>query len=156
MKSYRIQLDGETFDIEILGDPCQDQVDVKIDGKTVSVKILSLDDGSESTDSRPSARPSVHPADSLPNKDAGRPSPSPETRQSPIGDRVLRSPLPGTITEITVRPGQLVHMGDELLVIEAMKMNNKIRSSRAGIIEQVMVNVGEQVSHGATLLSWVD
>lgn len=49
-----------------------------------------------------------------------------------------------------------MNAGDDLLVIEAMKMNNRIRSPRSGTVGEVLVQVGQQVGHGAPLLAWSD
>jgi len=60
------------------------------------------------------------------------------------------------VVEITVEPGQGVSPGDQLLVIEAMKMNNQIRSPRSGTVGELLVSVGQQIGHGEPLLTWKD
>ncbi len=64
----------------------------------------------------------------------------------------LTAPLPGTIVEIFVKPGEQVEVGKIVLVIEAMKMKNSIRSTRAGKITEVLVNTGQTVAHKQTLV----
>jgi glutaconyl-CoA/methylmalonyl-CoA decarboxylase subunit gamma len=64
----------------------------------------------------------------------------------------LTAPLPGTVIELFVRTGDYVETGQVMLVIEAMKMKNSIRSTRAGKITEVLVNAGETVSHKQTLV----
>ena len=56
------------------------------------------------------------------------------------------------IKSITVRPGQQVAPNDELLIIEAMKMDNVIRAIRGGTITTIHVTEGRQVAYGETLL----
>jgi propionyl-CoA carboxylase alpha chain len=56
------------------------------------------------------------------------------------------------IKSIAVRPGQQVAAGDELLVIEAMKMDNIIRATREGTVGTLYVVEGRQVAHGEPLL----
>ncbi len=58
------------------------------------------------------------------------------------------------VKSIAVRPGQQVAAGDELLVIEAMKMDNVIRATRGGIVGVIHVTEGRQVAHGEPLLDW--
>ncbi len=65
---------------------------------------------------------------------------------------VVTAPLPGVIKAIAVRPGQQVAADDELLVIEAMKMDNVIRASRGGTIGAIHVTTGRQVAYGEPLL----
>jgi biotin carboxyl carrier protein len=152
MKRYRIQLAGKTYEVEILSDPCQENVTVRIDGKTLSVNVWSLDNGDEPSKSLPVSRPDTAKL----TAGADIPALAVVANHSPSSENTVRSPLPGTITEIAVRPGQTVNTGEVLLVIEAMKMSNKIRANRDGSIGRVMVDVGEQVSHGAPLLFWAE
>jgi glutaconyl-CoA decarboxylase len=72
---------------------------------------------------------------------------------SPIaGSNTLTAPLPGTVIEIFVKAGEQIESGQVVLVIEAMKMKNSIRSTRAGNIAEVMVNAGETVAHKQALV----
>jgi len=64
----------------------------------------------------------------------------------------LTAPLPGTVIELFVRTGDYVETGQVMLVIEAMKMKNSIRSTRAGKITEVLVNAGETVANKQTLV----
>lgn len=62
------------------------------------------------------------------------------------------SPLPGTILQITVKPGDQVQKGDKLLIMEAMKMENNIQADRDGVIKTIKVAVGDNVLQGEVLL----
>ena len=64
------------------------------------------------------------------------------------------SPLPGTIIEIFVRPGDMVEAGTTLLIIEAMKMKNNIRSMHTGKVAQVLVSAGQMVAHKQVLVEF--
>ncbi|RPJ18013.1 MAG: acetyl-CoA carboxylase biotin carboxyl carrier protein subunit [Chloroflexi bacterium] len=68
------------------------------------------------------------------------------------GTRELTAPLPGTIIEIFVKPGEQIEMGQVILIIEAMKMKNSIRSTRAGKILEVLVSAGQTVAHKQPLV----
>ena len=63
------------------------------------------------------------------------------------------SPLPGTITSINVKVGDTVAVGDTVVVLEAMKMQNNIEAENAGTVTSVMVNVGDSVMEGAVLVT---
>lgn len=65
----------------------------------------------------------------------------------------VTSPLPGTITSIKVKVGDTVAVGDTVVVLEAMKMQNSIEAENAGTITSVMVNVGDSVMEGAVLVT---
>lgn len=64
----------------------------------------------------------------------------------------LQAPLAGTILSVLVVPGAKVDRDDELLVIEAMKMENMIYAPCAGAIKTVMVKAGDKVEAGDLLL----
>lgn len=57
----------------------------------------------------------------------------------------VRAPLSGNILDVMVEPGAKVEIDDELLVIEAMKMENLIYSPAAGMVKDVRVNKGDKV-----------
>lgn len=68
--------------------------------------------------------------------------------------RVVRAPIPGVITSVAVQKDDVVSVGQQLCVLEAMKMNNSIRSSRAGKIGTVNVSVGQHVKHNDILVEY--
>ncbi|MBR1485312.1 MAG: biotin/lipoyl-binding protein [Prevotella sp.] len=65
----------------------------------------------------------------------------------------MKAPLPGTITEIKVAVGQQVNVGDTVIVLEAMKMQNNIEAEYAGQVTSILVNKGDTVMEGAVLLT---
>jgi len=63
----------------------------------------------------------------------------------------VTAPLPGKVLSIAVKSGQAISRGDELCVIEAMKMANSIKAQREGTIREILVTVGDSVPFGAPL-----
>jgi acetyl/propionyl-CoA carboxylase alpha subunit/acetyl-CoA carboxylase carboxyltransferase component len=70
----------------------------------------------------------------------------------PGGDAAVHAPLAGTVVSVSVGPGDLVAPGDELLVIEAMKMEHEVRAQAAGLVREVPAAVGVTVPAGAVLV----
>jgi len=70
----------------------------------------------------------------------------------PPGHTAVRAPLAGTVVSVAVTPGQPVAPGDELLVIEAMKMEHEVRAQAAGRVREVPVAAGVTVPAGAVLV----
>ncbi len=62
--------------------------------------------------------------------------------------------IPGTIIKLSVKPKSKVKAGDNLLVLEAMKMKNDIHSTMTGTVKAVHVNVGERVKKDQILLEF--
>lgn len=65
----------------------------------------------------------------------------------------IKAPLPGTVTDVKVQVGQQVNVGDTVIVLEAMKMQNNIEADRAGKITTIAVKPGDTVMEGALLLT---
>jgi biotin carboxyl carrier protein len=135
MKRYHITLEGRTFDVTVLSDPHGEQVQVEVDGETFTVEVKTV---------------------LLDGEAVAEPAPVPAFQSAAPPAGVIPAPLPGVIKSIAVRPGQRVAAGDELLVIEAMKMDNVIRAQREGTIGMVYVTEGRQVGHGEPLLMYRD
>lgn len=64
----------------------------------------------------------------------------------------ISAPLPGSILEIRVSPGDIIEKGQLLMVMEAMKMENQVLSDRKGVVESIKVRVGDAVLQGDTLI----
>ncbi|MEP7135535.1 MAG: biotin/lipoyl-containing protein [Chloroflexota bacterium] len=66
----------------------------------------------------------------------------------------LTAPLPGTVIEVFVKEGDIIEAGQVIVIIEAMKMKNSIRSTRAGKIAEVFVAVNQTVAHKQVLVKF--
>lgn len=66
----------------------------------------------------------------------------------------IKAPMPGLILEINVKAGDEVKEGDNLLILEAMKMENVLTSPREGVIKSVKVNQGETVDKNSLLIEF--
>ncbi len=64
----------------------------------------------------------------------------------------VKAPMPGLVAKIMVQDGQQVNKGDSLVIIEAMKMENEIRSGTRGTVIQILKAKGDSVDKGAVLL----
>jgi biotin carboxyl carrier protein len=64
----------------------------------------------------------------------------------------VKAPMPGMVLRVEVVPGQEVQEGDPLLVLEAMKMENNLKSPASGTIKSVHVEAGKAVEKGAVLV----
>ncbi len=65
----------------------------------------------------------------------------------------VKAPLPGTITSVNVKVGDVVKDGDTVVVLEAMKMQNNIETEFSGTVTSILVNQGDSVLEGAVLLT---
>ena len=65
----------------------------------------------------------------------------------------VKAPLPGTINAINVKVGDTVAVGDVVVILEAMKMQNNIEAENAGTVTSILVNPGDSVMEGAVMLT---
>jgi biotin carboxyl carrier protein len=68
------------------------------------------------------------------------------------GGWVVLSPITGVVTGLQVSVGDSVSEGDVLMMIEAMKMNNELRSQRSGVVTDIYAKKGQRVQDGSSLL----
>ncbi len=72
------------------------------------------------------------------------------------GPARLTAPMPGRIAAVLVQAGQTVEAGQALVVLEAMKMEHTLQAADEGVVDAVLVRVGEQIQEGALLLRMQD
>lgn len=72
-------------------------------------------------------------------------------RKQAFGPARLTAPMPGKLVRLLVEPGQDVTEGQGLVVMEAMKMENELRSPRAGRVKEIFVREGQALEAGALL-----
>lgn len=152
MRSFRINVQGQSYLVEI-DDPRQAPLQVRVNGRLFTVEVEWLGAQAQATVS-----PAILPA-TTPSPREASPSPLPPQPPPPRVSEVeqesvdaIEAPMPGTIVEVRVKPGDTVARGDEVCVLEAMKMRNSIRASRGGQIAEVLVTPGTKVAYGDPLV----
>ncbi len=85
----------------------------------------------------------------LPTKPAQPTRPAPQSTKA----AEITAPLPGIIIAIKVQAGDTIREGQELAVLEAMKMENSIESPRPGTIRSINVSTGDTVSEGTIIMT---
>jgi len=138
-----VKINDETYEVEV-GDLDSRPILATIDGETFEVLP-------EESAAPVAAGPVAAPAPAAAPRYTA-PAPVAAAAVSASGAAVIVAPLPGTVDSILVKVGATVTQGQEVLKLEAMKMKNSIRASRAGKVVAIHVNPGEQVKHGQALL----
>jgi len=64
----------------------------------------------------------------------------------------IKAPMPGLIIDIVVEPGQSIEKGDQLLILEAMKMENVLKSEGEGIVKEILFEKGSSVDKGQVII----
>jgi biotin carboxyl carrier protein len=131
----RILVNGQPHTVEVK-DTAGTSAAVLIDGRTERLEIAR-----EAAAAPTASMPVPAAVAAVPTR-SGHPG---------AGERIT-APLPGKVLSVAVKTGESVHKGDELCVIEAMKMGNSIRAQRDGSVREVLVVPGQSVTFGASLL----
>jgi biotin carboxyl carrier protein len=71
------------------------------------------------------------------------------------GRQKIVAPMPGKVIRLLVKPGDKVEAGQGLLVVEAMKMQNEVKSPKTGTVEKLLAKEGLPVNAG-DVLAWID
>jgi len=144
---YTVKIDDRFYEVEI-GNLHARPIIANVNGVLIEV-------WPESEIIASGAAPGSLPLSSVPQRSAPGSS---ERSQTPPqeGEYSVTAPIPGVIVSVAVRPGDEVNPGQELCVLEAMKMKNTIRAARGGVISDVLVAVGQTVNHGDILMEFAD
>lgn len=140
----KVEIDGQVYEVKIL-EIQGDDVLTEVAGKTYGVKL---------GDQPVQAQSALPAPDVTPVKQEAAAAPVAQVVPEGESALTLKSPLPGTIVEIKVKAGQTVKSGEVLIILEAMKMKNSIRSLRDGTVAEVYVNSKDQVKHNQPLLRY--
>jgi biotin carboxyl carrier protein len=155
MRRYTLTIGGREFVVDV-DDLAADRFAVQVGGQSYEVTLAADQDLRNGTIS-----PQIAPSASTPAVEgngngrsvrrAGPPAAAPQGVATGGAD-LLKAPMPGLILAVNVAAGARVERGQDLAVLEAMKMQNTIRSPRAGTVAEVFVAAGQSVGHGEPLL----
>lgn len=141
MKKYRFTINGNPYAVTIK-QLTDDHVFVEVNGAEYQVDIIE-EPIQRKTPQLVRARPVYDTEQHLSKTKAA-------ARPAKIG--IVKAPLPGLIIEILVKEGDEVKIGQNVLRMEAMKMENNIQSNREGKIISIKVKPGDSVLEGDVLV----
>jgi len=140
-----LKIQGKTFNV-IVGDIQERPIKVEVDGDVFEVWPQEMIVPSGAGISQ------LNPAPVLPQSTAVKPLA--QKTPTPINSSLVQAPIPGVIIEINVKPGDSVTYGQELCVLEAMKMKNSIRAGRDGVVKSVFININGHVHQSQHLIEF--
>lgn len=134
---YNFKLAGKKYSAEV--EEKEGGIEVTLNGKKYDVEI-----------ERPAAAPVVRPVA----------TPAPQRTTAPVaaaprpsaGGKSINSPLPGVVLDIKVNVGDTVQVGQVVMVVEAMKMENNIEATQAGTVTKILKQKGDPVMEGDALI----
>ncbi len=143
MKRFSFTINGHDYDVEVKSVD-DNMAEVEVNGFTYAVEF---DRHIQTTKT-----PKLVRAESVPSTDISPSEQKTSSPSAPKGTGTIKSPLPGVILEMAVNVGDTITIGDKLLVLEAMKMENTINADKDGKITAIKVKKGDSVMEGDTLI----
>jgi biotin carboxyl carrier protein len=150
MRTYTLTIGGRTYEVEVRS--IKDGVaSVVVNGTSYSVEFDAAGAGPAALPALPvtgpaQSAPSPAPlAPATPSVAAGAPAPG-------AAGNVIVAPMPGLILDVLVKPGDAVKAGQTLVRIEAMKMENEIKSPIDGVVAEVRTEKGREVQDREVLV----
>lgn len=123
---------------------------VNVNGKVYEVEVEEITAGGQQTVAAPAPAPvAPKPAPVAP---APAPTPAPAPKAGATGE-IVEAPMPGTIVDIKVKVGDTVKEGDLVAVIEAMKMETDLFSTKSGVVTAVNAGKGASVNTGDAIIT---
>ena len=143
MKKYKFKINGNQYNAEVVS--IEDNIaEIEINGVRYSVQVEK--------DIQPVKTPKLVRSVSVPSTDSHPSIAKTSSPSAPKGTGTIKSPLPGVILDLLVKKGDTVKVGQRLLVLEAMKMENNIEADKAGLVVSIAKNKGDSVMEGDILI----
>jgi glutaconyl-CoA/methylmalonyl-CoA decarboxylase subunit gamma len=140
MKKFKFTIHGNPYDVEILGFE-ENIAKVEVNGTVYDVEVQK--------DLKVSKTPTL----------VRKEDPQPTRKETKIPRNItkttniaIKAPLPGTIISVLVKVGDKVTMGQKLLTMEAMKMENNVLSEKDGVVKSISVKKGDTVLQNDVLV----
>ena len=136
MGKYTIQIDGTAMDVTLLRKEGT-SLEFQVEGSTYQVTI------------QPKVPSFAHAGNAVTVPTAAKSAPKPAQNAHEV-----RAPMPGIIVSVDVAEGQKVEAGQNLLIIEAMKMENNIQATHAATVKKVHVTAGQEIDNHQILITF--
>lgn len=143
MKKFKFSIHGNNYEVEIKN--LEDNiVELEVNGTSYEVEI-------EKKLAQP-VTPKLVRQQVAPSTDQHKSEQKTAKPSEKKGTGIVKSPLPGTILNIFVKEGDVVKVGDKLILLEAMKMENNINADKGGTIRSIKIKSGDAVLEGDVLI----
>lgn len=143
MKKFKFTINGNQYEVDIVN--VDDNIaEVEVNGTTYHVE---LEKKIQTTKTPRLVRTNVSPSTDFVKSQQKTSNP---TEAKGVGH--IKSPLPGVILNVHVKEGDIVKIGDKLITLEAMKMENSVNADKQGKIISIKVKQGDSVLEGETLI----
>lgn len=140
MKNYKFTIHGTQYEVEI--NSVEDQIiKLNLNGTPYEVKV--------DKEIKQTKTPKLMRSVAVPSTESDA---AVAKTNAASASSEIKSPLPGTVLDVMVKEGDTVKVGQHLLLLEAMKMENNIDSDKEGVVKSIKVRKGDAVMEGDVLI----
>ncbi len=143
MKQFKFKINGNSYEVDVLNIE-ENIAELEVNGTKYEVTL--------DKELRQVKTPKLVQKKPIPTTDVTPSTSKTSSPSAPKGGGTIKSPLPGTVLEIHVKVGDEVKMGQHLIMLEAMKMENNIDSDKDGKIVEIKVQRNDNVMEGDILI----
>ena len=144
MKKYTFKINENEYNVQLEKlDKESNHARVIVNGVEYDVEVAG------NRTAKPVAKPQLAAVKPAPVAEA---APIVNKPRPAVGGGAITSPLPGTVLSVNVAVGDKVSMGQVIMVLEAMKMENNITADREGVVKEIPAQKGAAVMEGDTLI----
>lgn len=144
MKKFNFKINGNQYEVKI-NSLEEDIASVEVNGNTYTVELEKK--------STVAKTPKLMRTVSVPSTDSTKSEVKTSSPSAPKGGGTIKSPLPGVILKTHVKVGDVVSLSQELITLEAMKMENSVQADKAGEVIAIHFNTGDAVMEGDVLIT---
>jgi len=138
MKKYKMNINGEKYEAKI----------VEYKGTEVIVEVNGMEYGVELEFDKPEKVQLVRSQKNT----APTPAVATPKKTNVVSAGAVVAPIPGLVLRVLVKEGDEVNAGDNILILEAMKMESEIASTASGTVKKILVSEGQSVQEGEALI----
>lgn len=140
MKTYKMKINSEKYDVRIK----------KYKGTYVLVEVNGIDYGVDMEIEHQPKVQLVRSPKATPSLDVAKSAEKKQKISTQPGS--VLAPIPGLVLRILVKEGDLVNVGDTILILEAMKMESEIASTASGLVKKINVKEGQIIQEDDVLI----
>lgn len=143
MKNFKFKINGNPYEV-VINNIEDNTADIEVNGTAYQIEM----DKAIQTTKTPKLVRSV----SVPSTDQHPAAARTSSPDGPKGGGNIKAPLPGVVLDVYVKEGDTVKIGQHLMMLEAMKMENNIDSDKQGTVVSIKKHKGDSVMEGDVLI----
>lgn len=144
MKNFKFTIHGNEYEVDIIKVD-ENIAEIEVNGTPYKIEV-------DHVLKKQSKTPQIVQATAVPSTDSSPVIAKTSSPSAPKGGGTIQAPLPGVIISVSVKEGDKVAIGQHLITLEAMKMENNIDSDKEGTVVSINVKQGDSVMEGDVLI----